>query len=110
MGGAVEVTDRVPFLDDYCSILLTNISQIIFSGNRAFEGGSDMYGARLVDCIDINHNRVPREGQPNETSWYFNIPQSHTMQFSNTDKLSSLSTKPILVCFCNESGLPDCSK
>ena len=62
MGGAVEVTDRVPFLDDYCSILLTNISQIIFSGNRAFEGESDMYGARLVDCIDIKHNHVPREG------------------------------------------------
>ena len=97
------------FPNDYCSILVSDDSQIIFSGNQAVEGGGDVYGARLVDCLDINNNSVLRQGQPNETSWYFNIPQSHTMQFNNTDTLSSFSSDPIMVCFC-ESGFPNCSK
>ena len=29
--------------------------------------------------------------------------------FSNTDRLSSMSSDPIMVCFCNNSNLPDCS-
>ena len=32
------------------------------------------------------------------------------MQFSNTDTLSSLSSDPIMVCFCSEIGFPNCSK
>ena len=110
VGGAIHVNDMREFQNDYCSILVSNNSQIIFSGNWAVEGGGDVYGARLVDCLDIDSNRVLRQGQPNETSWYFNIPQSHTMQFNNTDTLSSLSSDPIMVCFCNEIGFPNCSK
>ena len=109
VGGAIEVNDMRTFPNDYCSILVSDDSQIIFSGNQAVEGGGDVYGARLVDCLDINNNSVLRQGQPNETSWYFNIPQSHTMQFNNTDTLSSFSSDPIMVCFC-ESGFPNCSK
>ena len=30
-------------------------------------------------------------------------------RFSNTDTLSSMSSDPIMVCFCNNSNLPDCS-
>ena len=109
VGGAIEVADKRPFFDDYCSILFFNTSRVVFSGNRAVEGGSDIYGARLVDCIDIEHNRVLRQGQPNGTAWYFNIP-FFNMHFSNIERHSSLSSDPIMVCFCNESGLPDCSK
>ena len=110
VGGAIHVNDMQNVLNDYCSILVSNDSQILFSGNRAVEGGGDVYGARLVDCLDIDNNHVLRQGQPNETSWYFNIPQSHTMQFHNIDTLSSLSSDPIMVCFCSEIGFPNCSK
>ena len=109
VGGAIHVIDMRTFQNDYCSILVSNDSQIIFSGNRAVEGGGDVYGARLVDCLDIDNNHVPRQGQPNETSWYFNIPQSHRMNFSNTDLLSSISSDPIMVCFC-ENDFPNCSQ
>ena len=109
VGGAIHVNDMRTFQNDYCSILVSNDSHIIFSGNRAVEGGGDVYGARLVDCLDIDNNHVPRQGQPNETSWYFNIPQSHRMNYSNTDLLSSMSSDPIMVCFC-ENDFPNCSK
>ena len=109
VGGAIHVNDMRTFQNDYCSILVSNDSQIIFSGNRAVEGGGDVYGARLVDCLDIDNNHVPRQGQPNETSWYFNIPQSHRMNYSNTDLLSSFASDPIMVCFC-ENDFPNCSK
>ena len=109
VGGAIHVYDMRTFHNDYCSILVANDSQIIFSGNRAVEGGGDVYGARLVDCLDIDNNYVPRQGQPNETSWYFNIPQSHRMNFSNTEPLSPISSDPIMVCFC-ENNSPNCSK
>ena len=109
VGGAIHVIDMRTFQNIYCSILVSNDSQIIFSGNRAVEGGGDVYGARLVDCLDIDNNHVPRRGQPNETSFYFNIPQSHRMNFSNTEALSSFSSDPIMVCFC-ENKFPNCSK
>ena len=109
VGGAIRIYDIQTSHNDYCSILVSNDSQIIFSGNRAVEGGGDVYGARLVDCLDIDNNHVPRQGQPNETSWYFNIPQSHRMNFSNTDLLSSISSDPIMVCFC-ENNIPNCVK
>ena len=31
------------------------------------------------------------------------------LQFTNTDRLSSMSSDPIMVCFCNDRNLPDCS-
>ena len=82
-----------------CSIAYSNIekgSLDILQCNRQLMNGSNVL---------ILHNM-----QPNETSWYFNIPQSHTMQFNNTDTLSSLSSDPIMVCFCSEIGFPNCSK
>ena len=78
--------------------------RINFSGNRARKGGSDIYGAVLMGCSD-----VPHVGQPNETSWYFDTPLSNYFHFTNTDRLSSMTSDPIMVCFCNNSGLPDCS-
>ena len=80
-------------------------SSVNFSGNRAGKGGSDMYGAILMGCDD-----VPHVGRPNETTWYFDTPLMKQLHFSNTDRLSSMSSDPIMVCFCNTtSNLPDCS-
>ena len=85
-------------------------SSVIFSGNRAGKGGSDIYGATLMDCGN-NGVYVPHVGQPNETSWYFDTPLMKYFNFSgNTDRLSSMSSDPIMVCFCNTTtNLPDCS-
>ena len=40
----------------------------------------------------------------------FDIPFKKQLHFSNTDRLSSMSSDPIMVCFCNTTtNLPDCS-
>ena len=96
-----------------------NTGKVIFSGNRAGKGGSDIYGAKLTNCA-ANPNdplgrsftkRIKPVGHSNETSWYLELPNliMNHFNFSNTDRLSSISSDPIMVCFCNSSGLPDCS-
>ena len=93
-----------------CTLVFSdNSSSVFFSGNRAGKGGSDMYGVTLMGCD--NYGPVPHIGQPNETSWYFDTPLMKHLHFSNTDRLSSLSSDPIMVCFCNTTtNLPDCSE
>ena len=97
-----------------CSMILYEAySSVIFSGNRARQGGSDTYGAILMDCYIIYNEHGPfisRVGLSNETSWYFDTPLMKHLNFSNTDRLSSMSSDPIMVCFCNTTtNLPDCS-
>ena len=116
-GGAILViqpqfNSQMPNLD--CTVNLYGASSsVIFSGNRAVQGGSDMYGAILMDCSAFYDDRVvviPHVGHPNEPSWYFNTPLTKYLNFSNTDRLSSMSSDPIMVCFCNTTtNLPDCS-
>ena len=90
---------------------MTIPAPVTFSGNKALKGGSDMYGATLMGCGNNSHGRlVPRIGHPNDTSWYFDTPLMKYFHFNNTDRLSSMSSDPIMVCFCNTtSNLPDCS-
>ena len=93
-----------------CSLYF--FGSIIFSDNKAGKGGDDLYGATLLDCVAIVYNSVifaKHIGQPNETSWYFDTPLKKYLQLTNTDRLSSMSSDPIMVCFCNNSNLPDCS-
>ena len=87
----------------------SNSSRMTFSRNRADSGGSDVYGAILSNCL--YHGRyIPYVGHPNETSWYFDTPIMKHFHFSDADKLSSMSSDPIMVCFCNTTtNLPDCS-
>ena len=72
-----------------------------------------MYGATLMDCGTFYGDRddfISRVGHSNETSWYFDTPLMKHFNFSNTDRLSSMSSDPIMVCFCNTTtNLPDCS-
>ena len=113
-GGAILV--RKPFelqeeyYFEYCSVnFQDNSSKLFFSGNRAGKGGSDMYGATLMGCYGRN-GYVPHVGHPTETSWYLDTPLMKHLHFSNTDRLSSMSSDSIMVCFCNTtSNLPDCS-
>ena len=122
-GGAILV--RKPLFElqgeyELCTIRylydVYSSSKVFFSGNRAGKGGSDMYGAILMGCgISITANlnsyvHVPHVGQSNETSWYLDTPLMKYFHFSNTDRLSSMSSDPIMVCFCNTTtNLPDCS-
>ena len=129
-GGAILVTEcpllalaqrsrlldfRTVFTTTPCTIEFeNNSSSVIFSGNRAGEGGSDMYGAILMGCRKTEKwgqfSQIPHVGHPNETSWYFDTPLMKHLHFSNIDRLSSASSDPIMVCFCNTTtNLPDCS-
>ena len=94
-----------------CTILFDNtFSSVIFSGNRAQKGGSDMYGAILMGCRNDDDPYVQNIGLPNETSWYIDSPLMKHLHFSNSDRLSSMSSDPIMVCFCNTTtNLPNCS-
>ena len=94
----------------YCTLCLKEpSSSVTFTANKAGNGGSDVYGAILMGCDNVG-SLVPHVGQSNETSWYLDTPLMKQLHFSNTDKLSSMSSDPIMVCFCNTtSNLPDCS-
>ena len=92
-----------------CWLSFYSSSTVIhFSHNTAETGGDDIYGGTLMGCFTIQNNKhkfIPHVGQPNETSWYFDTPLS--LQMLNTSRFSSMSSDPIMVCFCNIS--PDCS-
>ena len=115
-GGALFMVQRSVFApSDYfkvhmvCSVnFLTSSSSVTFSGNRAEKGGSDMYNAILVNC-DCNGKHISNIGHRRTASWYFGTPLMKHFHFSNTDQLSSMSSDPIMVCFCNSKALLDCS-
>ena len=115
-GGAIFVRKPIfKSVEKYvCTVQFdNNSSKLLFSWNRAGKGGSDMYDATLMGCNNLlfsSDEQVPHVGQPNETSWYLDTPLMKHFQFSNTDRLSSMSSDPIMVCFCNTTiNLPDCS-
>ena len=112
-GGAILVKQSIFSLQrsSICTIVFDNtFSSVIFSGNRAQKGGSDVYGAILMGCDEVDGSIVSHEGHPNETSWYLKTPLMKHLHFSNTDRLSSMTSDPIMVCFCNTTtNLPDCS-
>ena len=91
-GGAILVKKPLfESIEEYCTTdFYGNFSKLVFSGNRARKGGSDMYGAILMGCHDDEY--IPHVGQPNETSWYFDTPYMKHFLFNNTDRLSSMSS------------------
>ena len=135
-GGAILVVSRQYI---FSAIRLLNIcslgfsrstTAVYFSGNRAGQGGSDIYGGILTDCSYVfgfeiflgpdgelldfrpeHYRHALNVGTPNETSWYFDTPFMRYFNFSDADRLSSISTDPVMVCFCTINGslLPDCS-
>ena len=101
----------------YCTIAFltsrhSNYSSIFFSGNTAHRGGDDIYGAILMGCMTklIDVGKISHIGQNNETSWYFDTPVMKHLHLTKSSRLSSMSSDPIMICFCNStSNLPDCS-
>ena len=116
-GGAIYVSIIPPIdigLVFNCSIrFISDNSSVTFSGNRAGKGGSDIYNAMLINCYYMynSHGLVKHVGRGSkQISWYFDTRLMKYLHFSNTDQLSSMSSDPIMVCFCNTtSNLPDCS-
>ena len=119
-GGAILVKQQsfsiIELQSSLCTLSIETLSSsVTFSGNRAGKGGSDMYGAILMGCYNTFGPQVgyglymPHVGHPNETSWYLKTFLITIFNFSNTDRLSSMSSDPIMICFCNTSNLPDCS-
>ncbi|XP_064390910.1 uncharacterized protein LOC135338761 [Halichondria panicea] len=77
-------------------------SSVIFKGNSAKNGGSDVYGTSLKsDCFVT----------PSAWQNFSYEVQSDIFKFdSNThSKLSSVSSDPTRVCFCDENGRPKCA-
>ena len=69
-----------------------------------------MYGVILMGCD--NHvgsyvAHVPHVGLQSETSWYFDTPLMKQLHFSNIDRLSSMSSDPIMVCLFTTCNLSD---
>ena len=88
-----------------CWLSFYSSSTVIhFSHNTAETGGDDIYGGTLMGCFTVQNNKhkfIPHVGQPNETSWYFDTPLKNSLQMLNTSRFSSMSSDPIMVCFCN---------
>ena len=116
-GGAIFVMQPLIFFlqskrEITCSLeFLENSSSIVFSGNRARKGGDDIYGGILMGCYTKElHMYIPHvDNASNTSAYYFETPLLKYLHFSKTDRLSSLSSDPIMVCFCNSSNIPDCS-
>ena len=122
IGGAILVQSSplAPVLEHLCSIAPRNAyslskPQLIFSGNQALEGGSDVYNGKLMGCDILTmrgYRNVSRQGRSNETSYYFDfkaLSEYINFKFINSSKLSSMSSNPIMVCFCDNTSQPDCS-
>ena len=91
-----------------CSFDFFTDSFISFSGNTAGRGGDNVYGASLLNCVAPIFINAPYVGQRNETSYYFDSPLLKYFHIADTDRLSSMSSDPIMVCFCI-TDRPDCS-
>ena len=95
-------------IDTKCSFDFFIDSSIYFSGNMAGRGGDNVYGATLINCEAVIANKAPYIGQRNETSHYFDSRLLKYFHIADTDRLSSMSSDPIMVCFCF-ADRPDCS-
>ena len=95
-------------IDTRCSFDFFIDSSISFSGNTAGRGGDNVYGATLINCEVVIANKAPYVGQRNETSYYFDSRLLKYFNVADTDRHSSMSSDPIMVCFCI-ADRPDCS-
>ena len=114
-GGAIYAKQPsliLPGSNTRCTFLFNDdFSLVLLSGNKAKEGGSDMYGATLMGCQKqyLYVVYVPHIGHHRQPSWYFDTALMKQIRLNNTDRISSMSSDPIMVCFCNNSNLPNCS-
>ena len=91
--------------NDKCTFI-SLVGTMIFSGNRATKGESDAYG--LIKLLKPDCDCKPSVRNEN---LYSGSHSAECFRFNNTDPLSSMSTDPVMVCFCNTSShLPQCSE
>ena len=70
------------------------VQKLFFSNNSAGKGGDLVYGGHIVYGVDENKNCMDS---------FMDI--SH---ITSGGRFSLISSDPLRVCLCNESGLPDC--
>ena len=98
-------------LSNVCTLSFAGDNPLIkFSGNRACKAGSDIYGLKLMDCYNSGFFSKAYVPKVITETTHLTTPSLKYFHFSNdTDQLSSMSSKPIMVCFCNKSSFPNCS-
>ena len=81
---------------------INNIEVTVFKENQAYVSGSDLFGGLLDRCTisplaaKNSHQTSIMDG----TSYFLDV--------SNIDRLDTISSAPVRVCFCNEDKQPDC--
>ena len=98
-GGAIYIgPGNVKIFDDHCfyrvaSCESSRLSQMYFANNSAEYGGDDIYGGLTDPCYHGNHPEC----------------KMYTVMFSGLySSISSVSSDPEHVCFCDEYGAPRC--
>ena len=95
--------------DEFCFYQLTisEINQlkelnvtVRFSANVAYNGGEIIFGAALNDECKVNYHYSSLTSSDVYQSIFFND--------TNSSRMSSFSSEPTRVCFCNQSGAPQC--
>ena len=83
-----------------------NTVNINFSGNKATEHGSNLFGGLLDRCVPSSFAEVYRK-QLNLTTQYYN-GVNYLQDLSNI-ALNSIASRPVGVCLCDNENVPDCS-
>ena len=107
-GGGIYVASQCPLTKPGCffqflvnieTMIVSKSVQIVMKNNTAFRAGSAIYGAYVDDCYVIGTPSASR----NVFHKVFQVP-SLSLQ-----DMSPVSSAPSQVCFCNSTGLPDCT-
>ena len=107
VGGGVYYPSILEDQDKFC-FYQVNISQVPidklnitvqFSANSALNGGEAIFGAAFEDNCRVDHS-----AESTSSNLY-----NHIFKFDTySARLSSFSSEPTRVCFCNISGFPQC--
>ena len=107
VGGAIYYPLISEDKDEFCFYLL-NISKnelkelnvtVRFSANVAYSGGEIIFGAALKDECKVNYYSSLKSSDVYQSIFSYN---------TNSSRMSSFTSEPTRVCFCDLSGVPQC--
>ena len=92
-----------------------NFTYVNFTSNRGNISGADLYGGLLDRCTvspfaevySESHKSQFESNQPQTNNNFIIDGLEHFKIYSNI-KLTTIGSEPVRICFCNESGHPDC--
>ena len=79
-----------------------NVEITVFEENQAYVSGSDLFGGLLDRCTisPLAAKNSRRTSIMDGTSYFLDV--------SNINRLDTISSAPVRICFCNEDKQPDC--